>query len=240
MEHTERIALIPAYNPTDKMPETVSKLKEFDYTVIIVNDGSTEEYMYLFEQSDKADMILTHSQNRGKGAAMKTGFKFILENCKPPYTVVTVDADGQHQLPDIQTVTRTAMSNPGTLIVGSRRLGKDAPYRSRSGNAITRAMLHTLTPVKKVYDTQSGLRAFSDELIPSMIEIEGERYEYEMNMLIGINDRGFPIKEVRIQAVYIGDNSCSHFRTWYDAQRIYRIIFKRAGKGIKGTFTRKK
>ena len=92
-------------------------------------------------------------------------------------------------------------------------------------------MLHALTPVK-VYDTQSGLRAFDSSLIDLMCEIPGERYEYETRVMIELTRRGVPIKEVRIMAVYIGDNSSSHFRTWYDAQRIYRVIFRSAGKRV--------
>ncbi len=90
-------------------------------------------------------------------------------------------------------------------------------------------MLHALTPVN-VYDTQSGLRAFDSTLTDLMCEIKGERYEYEMQALIELTKRNIPIKEVRINALYIGKNTTSHFRTWYDAQRIYRVIFKNAGK----------
>ena len=114
-------------------------------------------------------------------------------------------------------------------VIGSRRLGKDAPFRSKSGNFITRKVLHALTPVT-VYDTQSGLRAFDSTLTDLMCEIKGERYEYEMQVLIELTKRGIPIKEVCINALYIGKNTTSHFRTWYDAQRIYRVIFKNAGK----------
>lgn len=229
MEHNGKIALIPAYNPDKKMLGVVEKLKEHGYTVVIVDDGSEGEFMDYFRQAEGADQILHHRRNMGKGVALKTGLKFIRDNFKAPYTVVTVDADGQHTITDTLTVTRAAQSNPDALIIGSRKLGKEAPYRSRSGNFITRTMLHVLTPVK-VYDTQSGLRAFSESLVPVMCDIEGERYEYEMRVLIDINDLGIPIKEVRIKAVYIDSNSSSHFETVRDSKRIYKVIFKRAGK----------
>ncbi len=146
------------------------------------------------------------------------------ENYAEPYVVVTVDADGQHETGNVLNVIRAAEENPGTLVIGSRRLGKDAPFRSKSGNFITRKVLHALTPVT-VYDTQSGLRAFDSTLTDLMCEIKGDRYEYEMQVLIELTKR-----EVRINALYIGKNTTSHFRTWYDAQRIYRVIFKNAGK----------
>jgi hypothetical protein len=84
----------------------------------------------------------------------------------------------------------------------------------------------------KVYDTQSGLRAFDDTLTGLMCEIPGKRYEYEMQVLIELTKRRIPIKEVRILPVYFGDDNPSHFRTWYDAGRIYKVIFKNAGRKV--------
>ncbi len=230
--YASKIAVIPAYNPDSKMLDVLSSLKLHGYAVVIVNDGSDSEYDELFESAVLADKIINHPKNLGKGCALKTGLAFVRDNFEKPYVVATVDADGQHKTGDILTVTRAAQSNSETLVIGSRRLGKDAPYRSRSGNAITRTVLHALTPVT-VYDTQSGLRAFDSSLVELMCEIEGERYEYEMRVLIELTKLSIPIKEVWIQAVYFGENGTSHFRTWYDAQRIYKVIFKNAGRGIK-------
>ena len=223
-----KIAVIPAYNPDSKLKGVVSSLKLYGYKVIVVNDGSGREYEPLFEKTE-ADKTIAHAENLGKGSAIKTGLNYVRENFAEPYVAVTVDADGQHETGNVLNVTRAAAENPGTLVIGSRRLGKDAPFRSKSGNFITRKVLHALTPVT-VYDTQSGLRAFDSSLTDLMCEIKGERYEYEMQVLIELTKRGIPIKEVRINALYIGKNTTSHFRTWYDAQRIYRVIFKNAGK----------
>lgn len=228
----QKIAVIPAYNPDSKMLDVISSLKLHGYIVIVVNDGSGEEFEGIFDSADEADKIIKHKTNLGKGCAIKTGLDYVRKNYTPPYVVATVDADGQHKTGDVLTITRAAQSNPGTLIIGSRKLGNEAPFRSRSGNFITRTVLHAVTPVT-VFDTQSGLRAFDSSLIELMCEIGGERYEYEMHVLIELTKRSIPIKEVWIKAVYIGDNSSSHFRTWYDAGRIYRVIFKNAGGKIK-------
>ncbi len=228
----QKIAVIPAYNPDSKMIDVISSLKLHGYTVVVVNDGSDPEFDGTFDSADEADTIIKHKENLGKGCALKTGLAFVRENFKPPYIVATVDADGQHKTGDVLTVTRAARSNPGTLIIGSRKLGNEAPFRSRSGNFITRTVLHAVTPVT-VFDTQSGLRAFDSSLIDLMVQIDGERYEYEMLVLIELTKRSIPIKEIWIKAVYIGDNNTSHFRTWYDAGRIYRVIFKNAGKKSK-------
>lgn len=224
-----RIALIPAYNPTRSMLSVLRQLKEQGYTVVLVNDGSDADYLHLFRAAGMADVQLTHSCNRGKGAALKTGLRWIMEHCTAPYTVVTVDADGQHLQEDIDKVTAAAQKHPDSLVIGSRRLGKEAPFRSRSGNFFTRTILHALTPVK-VYDTQSGLRAFSDRLVPVLVRIAGERYEYEMRVLIDLTEHHISIKEKSIQAVYLGENGVSHFKTVSDAKLIYREIFSSAKK----------
>lgn len=229
MEMMRKIALVPAYNPDRKMLNVVRDLKDNGYTVVLVNDGSDSEFADLFAAAGRADVILRHEKNRGKGMALKTGLCWIEKYCEAPYTVVTVDADGQHLIDDTENVTFAARQHPSTLIIGSRHLKKGAPFRSKSGNFITRFFLNTLTPVK-IYDTQSGLRGFSHDLVPVLKEIEGERYEYEMQMLIDVDRMGIPIREVKIQAVYIENNSTSHFRTIADSKRLYKVIFKNAGK----------
>lgn len=225
----KKIAVIPAYNPNAKMLGVISSLKLHGFIVVVVNDGSDPGYDMFFNNADEADKILNHKENLGKGAAIKTGLDFVRRNYSGQYVAVTVDADGQHKTDDVLTVTTAALSNPGTLVIGSRRLGREAPFRSRSGNFFTRNILHALTSVT-VYDTQSGLRAFDNTLTELMLGIPGERYEYEMQVLIELTKRKIPIKEVRILPVYFGADNPSHFRTWYDAGRIYRVIFKNAGR----------
>ena len=223
------IALIPAYNPTKSMLSVLRQLKESGCTVVLVNDGSDAAYLHLFRAAGMADVQLTHSCNRGKGAALKTGLHWIMEHCHAPYTVVTVDADGQHLPEDSSKVAAEAQKHPDALVIGSRKLGKGTPFRSRSGNFFTRTILHALTPVK-VYDTQSGLRAFSDRLVPVLAQISGERYEYEMRVLIDLTERHISIKEISIQAVYLGENGVSHFKTVSDAKLVYREIFSSVKK----------
>ena len=97
--------------------------------------------------------------------------------------------------------------------------------RSRFGNTVTRHVYSAATGVH-VHDTQTGLRAFHRSLIPRMLEIEGDRYEYEINMLMQLAAEGVPIIEERIETVYEDNNSGSHFRTVRDSFRIYKEILK--------------
>ena len=102
---------------------------------------------------------------------------------------------------------------------------KDSPLRSRIGNYITKKVFSLTTGVQ-VEDTQTGMRAFSKSLIPKLLQIQGNRYEYEMNMLLDFAKEGIPIQEYPIETIYINDNEESHFDTVKDSIRIYSQILK--------------
>lgn len=110
-------------------------------------------------------------------------------------------------------------------MLGSRRLKEKVPLRSRFGNSLTRLVYRLSTGVR-VHDTQTGLRAFSMQLLPELEGIEGERYEYEMNVLLACGRRHIPIREIEIETIYLNNNAASHFNVWKDSARIYREILK--------------
>ncbi len=93
------------------------------------------------------------------------------------------------------------------------------------GNSITRGVFRAVSGVK-VRDTQTGLRAMGMELLPELLELKGERYEYEMNMLLYAARQRIKITEVDIETVYLEDNASSHFDTLRDSAKIYAVIFK--------------
>ena len=107
----------------------------------------------------------------------------------------------------------------------SAALSEDIPARSRFGNTVTRHVYSAATGIH-IHDTQTGLRAFHRSLIPRLLKIEGDRYEYEINMLMQLASEGVPIIEERIETVYENNNSGSHFRTVRDSFRVYREILK--------------
>ena len=114
--------------------------------------------------------------------------------------------------------------SPGSLILGARAFSGKVPLRSAFGNKLTRFLFKQQTGVV-VRDTQTGLRAFTTNLLPFMLEVEGQRYEYEMNVLLAAS-KSFPIVEVPIETVYINDNEGSHFRPIRDGLMIYKDMFK--------------
>ena len=235
----KRIALIPAYEPDEKLIRVAAELFQEGFEVIVVNDGSSDATWEVFARTRYFAKVLTHPENRGKGAALKTGLAYIQREFALPYTVVTVDADGQHQTADVLRVTEAAeggdsqVSGNGQrgLILGSRRFTGNVPLRSRFGNSITR-LVYRMSSGAKVYDTQTGLRAFAGEMIPELLSIPGERYEYEMNMLLTLAKEKRPIKEVWIETVYLEKNASSHFDTVKDSARIYKEILKFSGASL--------
>jgi len=220
-----KIVLIPAYQPQQEMIDMIHTLKEAGFYVVLVDDGSGEEYQSIFKMASLMAIVLTHSENCGKGAALKTGLEYIGDTVAAPYVVITADADGQHKPEDIRSVCHEAIEHPGTLILGSRQFDKDVPLRSKFGNAVTRAVFH-LSSGQHVYDTQTGLRAFTDELVEPLLAIDGDRYEYEMNVLMRFSEDGIPMEEVPIETVYLNNNESSHFNTVRDSARIYKEIIK--------------
>ena len=178
--------VIPAYQPDEKLAGVVDALiQKTVFPIVIVDDGSREDCQPLFAALAEKDRVtvLHHEVNRGKGAAMKTAFQYVYDHCPDEEGVITVDADGQHLPDDVLRVADTFRSNRNALVTGSRRFTGNVPFKSRAGNAITRFVFAISTGVK-VYDTQTGLRAFSRENIPRMLSLKGDRYEYEISQLL--------------------------------------------------------
>lgn len=219
------IVLIPAYEPTMVLIDLLKRLKREELDVVVVNDGSGDDYNGVFDKVEEYASIIEHDVNRGKGAALKTGFSYIKDKYKDNYVVVTMDCDGQHSISDALKIGRYALEHKEELVLGKRVRSSKTPLRSRLGNAITR-FFYRITTGLDVYDTQTGLRAFSSELIPFMFDVEGERFEYEMNMLLKCSLNKIKIKEIEIETIYIDNNSHSHFKAVRDSILVYGQIVK--------------
>ena len=144
--------------------------------------------------------------------------------------VVTADADGQHLPDDIVRVAEKLFEWPDSIVLGSAFRG-DVPLRSRMGNAITRKVFNFLSG-QRVRDTQTGLRGLPASALPDMLKLPGERYEYEMNMLLEAPRFGLKLREIGIETVYIDNNSGSHFNPLKDSWRIYKSILMFAASSM--------
>ena len=220
-----KIALIPAYEPQDNLISLVHELKENNFEVVVIDDGSGKEFKYIFDEVSSCAKVLGYNKNKGKGVALKVGFEYIKSNFMQDYVVVTMDCDGQHTVSDAKKLCEVAKLNPNTLVIGKRLRNSKTPFRSRLGNRITRLIYHISTGID-VYDTQTGLRAFNKALLDYLIKVEGERYEYEMNVLLQCIKNNIKIKEIEITTIYINNNSNSHFKTFKDSLLVYKEIMK--------------
>ena len=224
----KRIVLIPAYEPEEVLLGLLKKMKNLEFEIVVVDDGSGKHYKEIFHQAADYAVILSHTENMGKGCALKTGMEYIKNHYSGDYVVATMDADGQHKAADVQRVCKAA-EEAFALILGSRRPEKQTqakiPFKSRFGNLVTR-MVYRLTTRQKLYDTQTGLRAFNKQLLGTLIEIDGRRYEYEMNVLLECSKRKIPVREIEIETIYFDNNASSHFHPLKDSCLIYGEILK--------------
>ena len=200
--------IIPAYQPDLNLVKLVRLVHaKSDLHIIVVDDGSDDDKKVIFDKLDGLATVLTHEHNQGKGQSLKTAY-----------------ADGQHKIWDIFRVVNQSQEHPGALILGARAFSGKVPLRSAFGNKLTRFLFKQQTGVA-ISDTQTGLRAFTTNLLPFMLEVDGQRYEYEMNVLLAAS-KDYPILEVPIETVYINDNEGSHFRPIRDGLMIYKDMFK--------------
>ena len=222
------VILIPAYNPTSELIDLIKELKHNLYShIVVVNDGSSLIYTNIFNTISNDCIIINHDKNCGKGIALKTGFNYILKNFHNISTIITVDADGQHLVKDINKLKTTANTLPNNLILGSRDFKKaNIPFRNKFGN-ICMSLFFSFFYKIKIPDTQTGLRAIPLSFIDKLIYIKGNRYEYEQNIL-NYFTRHFRnnISFVKINAVY-KKNQISHFKIFKDSSYIVKCLFQK-------------
>lgn len=225
------IVLIPAYQPGHALITSTEHLLAAQLTVVVVDDGSESDYQHVFSEINKNVLVIRHDSNKGKGAALKTGYRYIMDNFSG-YTVVTADADGQHHVDDIKKMAESYRRYAGTLLLGVRTFeDKDIPFRSRFGNTLTRKIF-SLTTRQQLSDTQTGLRAFDESLIDFMISVPGEHFEYEMNVLLGCSRNGVVMTELPIATIYENHNQSSHFNPIRDSLSIYKEVVKFASSSL--------
>lgn len=218
--------IIPAYKPDKEMLELLERFRgNEDFCPVVVDDGSGEAFEPIFAAVPDFAVLLRHEVNRGKGAALKTAIAYVLEKMPQCELALTADADGQHRYEDIVMVNESAKKRPNELVLGSRRFDGDVPFRSRFGNGVTRQVF-AIASGQKVYDTQTGLRVFGRNAMQRFLKVPGDRYEYEINMLLDAAQAGIRIHEETIATVYLDDNSSSHFNPFKDSLKIYACILK--------------
>lgn len=230
MKIPDNVALIiPAYNPDTIVMDLINQmiLNGFS-TIIVVDDGSSMDSQKIFENIEALPevIVLRHRLNSGKGAALKTAFKYVLETCPDKIdAVITVDADGQHTMDDIKQVAEAINHCDNCLILGTRDFSNSVPLRSRFGNLLTRRILNLLSGLK-LDDTQTGLRCIPRQMLQESLQLPFNHYEFELECLFLAKRMGLRFVQIPIKTVYIDDNKSSHFRPLIDSIRIYFVFLR--------------
>ncbi|MBL7545931.1 MAG: glycosyltransferase family 2 protein [Bdellovibrionaceae bacterium] len=223
--------VIPTYNPSALLMKTLADLNDdpciAGMNKVVVNDGSTNGLNFLQQvASDQSFFLIQLKTNRGKGAAIKEAIRYILSQGWPVEFLVTVDSDGQHLAKDVSRVIESASQNTTAIHVGSRRLEKDkTPWRSFFGNFFSR-MLFSCLYGSELKDTQSGLRAYPKHFFPTLLSLQSDRYDFEMEAIIRAMQSKVCIAETQIDTVYLMQNKSSHFRPFLDSYRVLRVMAK--------------
>ena len=220
------IILIPAYKPDQSLVRLARALREQDpgAEILVIDDGSGSTYAPIFtELRIDGVTVQTHPVNKGKGAALRTGIAWAKAN-RPGEVIVTADADGQHTPTDIRRVAEAALGHPQGLVLGVRQFSGHVPLRSRFGNAWSRMFFRLLTGLS-VRDTQTGLRAVPRALLGRMLALPGDRYEYEMRMLVDARRHAAKPLQVTIETVYLDGNRSSHFQPLRDTILTQRALW---------------
>lgn len=220
--------LIPAYEPNEAFVGFVRRLKEIFSRIIVVDDGSQDSQEIFGKISDDVEKVLRHEQNRGKGAAIKTGLRYVGNSAN----VVIADCDGQHTIEDISRIASMFARQKNGIILGARKFSGKVPFRSRFGNWWTRFYFFLATGMK-LRDTQTGLRGIPSSLVEWAASLPGERYEYEMAMLVASKRNQDKPLQIEIETVYFDNNKSSHFSPLVDTWRIYKMMFGYALSGKK-------
>lgn len=225
------VLTIPALEPPPTFPGFIRELIKNGFgRIVVVNDGSAAPWENIFaEIKASGATVLRHAENRGKGAALKTAFRHCLEKEAPFDAFITADCDGQHRIDDIKKVFYTLEQYPDHIVLGTRTFNGQTPKKSYLGNHAAAFFARNLYGID-VGDTQTGLRGLPYAYAPMLSRIPGDRFEYEINMLIEAAHRKIPIRTVAIETVYINDNAESHYRPVRDSLRVSLCFLSNIGR----------
>ena len=227
LDPTNAVILIPSLEPDERLPIYIRALKDKGFArFVIVDDGSSEKYQDIFSRLDAMEgvTVLHHDVNHGKGVALKTGYAHIAEHMADAVGVITADADGQHTVEDCWKLAEALCQGKDEVYLGSRDFNlENVPPKSRFGNKTT-SFVFKLLYGQWLPDTQTGLRAFPASRLSFMRQVEGQRFEYEMNVLIACARAKLPMVPITIETIYENENAGTHFHPIRDSYRIYKVI----------------
>ncbi len=209
--------LIPTYNNSGTIADVIEGVSAYTHNIIVVNDGSTDNTESLLKQFPNIT-VHSYSPNRGKGNALRTGFKVAVENGYD--YAITIDSDGQHYPKDLPTFLEKIKAEPGSLIIGARNMDQSSvPGKSSFGNKFSNFWFKVETGIT-VPDTQSGYRLYPVKQLSSM-RFFTVKYEFEIEVIVRAAWAGIPVTSVPVLVYYPPqEERVSHFRPFKDFSRI--------------------
>ena len=217
------VVIIPAFNPQQSFVPFVQKLFSLNIAqIVIVNDGSDVKYEGIFEELATFENchVIHHDQNYGKGHTLKTAFTYMLARKGKYQGILTVGAHGQHTLQDVQLVlTMTKVFSKG-IVLGVRNFrSAESTFSTYWGNRATSLFFEVLFR-RKLLDTQTGLRYIAMKELPWLLDVKGEHFDYDTNMLVAALRRKCPIFEVEVGTLRLKKNSVIHYDEITNAREI--------------------
>src|SRR5688572_15598908 len=209
--------LVPTYNNEQTLGKVLSSLLAFTDQIIVVNDGSTDSTSTVLQQFPQISVV-DYPQNKGKGFALRTGFRHAV---KSGYDyAITIDSDGQHFADDLHKFLEKLENHPAAIIIGARNMDQaSVPGKSSFGNKFSNFWLWVETGLT-MSDTQSGYRLYPVKILNNTNFIT-RKFEFEIEVLVTSAWRGIEITEVPVRVFYAEkENRVSHFRPFKDFTRI--------------------
>jgi len=209
--------IIPTYNHSGTIADVINAVSDFTENIIVINDGSTDNTSDILKGFGNITVI-EYKKNRGKGYALRTGFKAAIE--KGFEYAITIDSDGQHRAEEIPLFTSAITANPDALVVGSRNLlAENMPGGNTFANNFSNFWFRLQTGMN-LPDTQSGYRLYPLKKIERISTISG-RYEYELELLVRAAWNDIRLIPVKVSVIYApGKERVTHFRPYTDFIRI--------------------
>jgi glycosyltransferase involved in cell wall biosynthesis len=217
------VVIAPTYNNAGTLADVLEGIGRLGLPLIVVNDGATDATAAVLagraaDRPPDRFRVLTHPRNRGKAAAMHTGFAAAAD---AGFThAVTIDTDGQLDPAEIPLLLRAAEANPRALVVGVRTREPDgATARGTVGRLFSKSMIELECGVH-LTDSQCGLRVYPTALVAAVACRSG-RYGFETEIITRAAWAGFPVVGVPVSCRYFPrGRRVSHFRPWIDTTLI--------------------
>lgn len=218
MNREKICVIVPTYNNSGTIADVLSRIYKITQNIIVVNDGSNDNTKYILQNIGFSLTIVEYEQNRGKGYALKCGFRKALS--MGFRNAITIDSDGQHFPEDIPILVDAYRENPGALVIGVRNLSQDnMPGSNTFANKFSNFWFCVQTLVK-LKDTQSGYRLYPVSRIKTSW-IFTSRYEAELELLVFAAWHGIDICQVDVRVYYPSpEERVTHFHPGYDFFRI--------------------